>query len=270
MIKKLLWVFKRHPFLYIARFKLLSKNSSIEDIDKICYNDLNPKNHIPDYFKEVNNIIFSAHKPESDLELVKTLNIWLNNNIKGGPGLSEPSENALKIMLEGKGGVCSDMAQIFNNFGVINDIKVREWGNTRAPFDESYGGHSFNEVFIKDLNKWILVDTSSSVMFYHNDMPLSVLELYQLINENKEIKFKSFNTLKVLDENNIKRNYLNPDTIPFLVCNYSNKTYDAFLKYTRPYIPIFVTHFILFIFGKSYYYRFPLGDYKKIFLKKSQ
>ena len=44
------------------------------------------------------------------------------------PGLSVPSEEALKIMLAGKGGVCSDMVQIFNNFCVINDIKVREWG----------------------------------------------------------------------------------------------------------------------------------------------
>lgn len=268
IFKKLLWVFKRHPILYIARFKLLSKNSNVEDIEKICYNDLNPKNHIPDYFKEINTIIFPDSRPESDLELIKKLSSWLNNNIKGGPGLSEPSERALQIMLEGKGGVCSDMAQVFNNFSVINDIKVREWGNTRAPFNEKYGGHSYNEVFIKDLNKWILIDTSTSVLFYYNDTPLSVLELYQLIRENKEVQFKTFNEQKVIDEKNIKRNYLNPDTIPFLVCNYSNKTYDAFLRRTRPHIPIFVTHFVLYLFGKSYSYRFPLGDYKKIFIKK--
>ncbi|MDG5492227.1 transglutaminase-like domain-containing protein [Psychroserpens sp. SPM9] len=264
ILKKISWVFKRHPFLYIARFKLLSKNSNIKDIDQYTYNQINQKADIPKYFNEVNTVIFKDVKPQTDLDLIKHLSSWLQNNIKGGPGLSEPSDAALKIMLSGKGGVCSDMAQVFNNFCVINDLKVREWGNTRAPFDKNYGGHSYNEVYCKELNKWILIDVYSCVLFYYNDNPLSVIDLYELIRKNEKVSFKSFNFKKEINEKNIIKNYLNPDTVPFLICNYSNKTYDKVLRKFRPRVPVFIVHFGLFVLGKSYHYRFPLDDYKQI------
>lgn len=267
ILNRITWFFKRHPFLYKARFKLLSKNSNIEDIEKQSYNTNNQVKDIPDYFNEVNDIIFKEGKPENDFDLVKQLSVWLQNNIKGGPGLSEPSAGALRIMLSGKGGVCSDMAQVFNNFCVINGIKVREWGNTRAPFSKEYGGHSYNEFFSRTLNKWILIDVSYSLLFYkpNKEEPLSVLEIYEFFPEENEVYFESFNRLKKIDKNNIIKNYLHPDTIPFLICNYSNKIYDTFLRRTRPHIPVFMTHFAIFLVGKSYYYRFPLNDYKKIF-----
>ena len=137
IFKKILWTLKRHPFLYLARFRLLSKNSNLNEIKGITYNFVNNKEDIPKHFEEINSIIFEDGKPDSDLDLVKKLCSWLQNNIKGGKGLSYPSEEALKIMLAGKGGVCSDMVQVFNNFCVINDIKVREWGVTRAPFNKA-------------------------------------------------------------------------------------------------------------------------------------
>lgn len=266
-LKNISWFFKRSPFLYLTRFRLLSKNSTIDDIEKYSYNNINSKEDIPNYFYEVNAQIFDKGKPETVLETVKQINIWLFENIKGGPGLSEPSDKALKIMLEGRGGVCSDMAQIFNNFCVINDVKVREWGVTRAPFNRDYGGHSFNEIFCEELDKWVLLDPSYCIMFYSedNDKPLSVVELYQLVRANKIAEYRSFNDSKGIREKNIMRNYLNVNTTPFLICNYSNKTYDTFLRYTRHYVPVFVVHFVLYFFGKSYHYRFPLDNYKKIF-----
>ena len=266
IFKKILWTIKRHPFLYLTRFKLLSKNSSINDIEKYTYNSINFKKHIPSYFYEVNKDIFKNGTPDTDFELIKKLSVWLQENIKGGRGLSEPSEKALRIMLAGEGGVCSDMSQVFNNFCVINDMQVREWGSTRAPFNRDYGGHSFNEVYCKELDKWILIDVYGCVLFYHyNNIPISVIELYQLIRENKQIRFETFNEKRQIEEANIKRNYLDPDTTPFLICNYSNKTYDRFLKIFRPYIPVFMVHFFLYLLNKSYYYRFPLDDYRKIF-----
>lgn len=267
ILKKIIWTFKRHPFLYLSRFRLLSKNSDVNEIKNFTYNLYNAKDDIPKYFYEVNNIIFKDGKPDSDINLVKTLCNWLINNIKGGPGLSVPSDEALKIMLEGKGGVCSDMVQIFNNFCVINDMKVREWGVTRAPFNKDYGGHSFNEIFCKELNKWVLIDVSYCTLFYCEDdeIPLSVIDFYQLLRSGKQVIYKIFNDNKKLDSAGIEKNYFSPDTIPFLICNYSNKTYDSFLKYSRPLVPIFIIHFVLFIISKSYYYKFPLDNYKKIF-----
>ncbi|PWK18608.1 transglutaminase-like domain-containing protein [Xanthomarina spongicola] len=265
ILKKILWTFKRHPFLYRSRFKLLSKNSNIHEIEAYSYNDINEKKEIPKYFYEINDLVFLDGLPSSDLERVKKLNKWLVKHIKGGPGLSVPSEEALKIMLAGKGGVCSDMAQIFNNFCVINDIQVREWGSTRAPYEEEYGGHSYNEVYIKELNKWVFVDVSYGIMFYYNEKPLSVIEFYQILREGKKLTFNSFLEEENSYESSVYRNYLNPNTVPFLICNYSNKTYDKFLTNFRPYLPVFMIHFILYLLNKSYHYRFPLNDYKEIF-----
>lgn len=265
--KKLLWTFKRHPFLYIARFKLLSKNSNIADITHFTYNKTNTKKDIPDYFQEVNNEIFKTEKPKGNLEIVKQVSIWMHANIKGGRGLSEPSEKALKMMINGDGGVCSDMVQVFNNFCIINDIQVREWGVTRAPFNKAFGGHSFNEIFCEKLDKWILIDVSASILFYSkkNAIPLSVIELYQLLRSGDSVFFKSYNEKHTISKANVENNFFNPDIVPFLICNYSNKTYDLLLKYSRPYIPIFVSHFILYVLNKSYYYKFPLDNYKNIF-----
>lgn len=267
VFKKLVWTLKRHPFLYKSRFKLLSKNSNTHAINEYDYNQLNVSEDIPSYFNTINESIFKGIKPKDDLECIKKLTIWLRQHIKGGPGLSEPSEEALKIMLEGKGGVCSDMAQIFNNFCVLNDIKVREWGVTRIPFDPNFGGHSFNEVYCKELNKWVLIDVSSCVLFTNTStqIPLSVVELYNLVRSNSHVEYYSFYETKFYSKKGIFNNYLNSDTIPFLICNYSNKTYDTFLKNTRPYLPIFVTHFVLYLLNKSYYYLFPLDDFRKIY-----
>jgi hypothetical protein len=143
---------------------------------------------------------------------------------------------------------------------------VREWGTTRAPFNKVYGGHSFNEIYSEIDNKWILIDVSNSVTFYNSDdNPLSVVELYQLLRANKNIAFKTFNNDKHIEEVDIKRNFLDPDTVPFLICNYSNKTYDSFLRAFRPYLPVFIIHFMVYLLGKSYHYRFPLDDYRNIF-----
>jgi len=266
IFKKILWTLKRHPFLYLARFRLLSRNSNENEINGYSYNFVNSKEDIPSHFLEINNIVFQDGKPDADLDLVMKLCSWLFNNIKGGQGLSVPSEEALKIMLAGKGGVCSDMVQVFNNFCVINDIKVREWGVTRAPFNRDYGGHSFNEVFIKELNKWVMIDVSYCCLFYLEDeKPLGVTEFYKLLREGKNMSYKFFNDIETIDHKSINKNYLNPDNVPFLIHNYSNKTYDAFLKVMRPIFPVFIIHFMIYLIAKSYNYKFPLDDYKKIF-----
>lgn len=266
--KKLLWTLKRHPFLYLTRFRLLSKNSSIEDIEnsKLNYNFKNLKKDLPAIFHEINKKIFETDDLRNDFEKVTFLCVWLNDNIKGGRGLSEPSDKALDTMLKGKGGVCSDMVQIFNNFCVLNDLKVREWGTTSAPFKRSNGGHSFNEVYIEELQKWILIDPFWGGMFCDQDQkPLSVVEMYQLLRSNKIVNYQSILSENTIVKARINKSYFNPDNIPFLIYNYKNKTYDKYLKWGRPYMPVFVIHFMVFITGNSYFYRFPLDDYKKIF-----
>lgn len=266
LFKKLRWTIKRHPFLYLTRFRLLSKNSNETAIATISYNAINKKEDIPHYFYEINEKIFKEGKPNSDFELIKQLVSWLYQNTKVGPGLSEPSDKALETMLYGKGGVCSDMAQIFNNFCVINDLQVREWGTTSAPYNPNNGGHSFNEVYIKELKKWLLVDPSWAMTFYNEHKEsLSVVELYGLVRNLDKVHYRSFIEGEVIKQAQVNKNYLNPDITPFLICDYRNKTYDRYLKITRPFVPVFIIHFVVYVLGRSYHYKFPIDDYKKIF-----
>lgn len=266
MLKQLQKIIKRHPFLYLSRFRLLSRNSNLNAIKDVSYNDFNSKKEVPAYFYEINALIFKDGVPSTDFETIKHLSIWLKTHIKGGPGLSEPSAQALRTMLEGKGGVCSDVAQIFNNFCVLNDLKVREWGTTTAPFNRDFGGHSFNEVYCKELNQWVLIDVYWCILFHdERRKPLSVVELYQLKREGQDVHYEFFYKTNGEDASIVEKNYLKPDIIPFLICDYRNRVYDGFLNFMRPFLPVFVIHLTIFMLRRSYHYRFPLDDYRGIF-----
>lgn len=231
------------------------------------YNSTNQQKDIPKVFFEVSQHIFQSDQDLTDLEKLKKLSIWLVNHIKGGRGLSMSSEKALETMLAGEGGVCSDMAQIFNNFCVVNKLEVREWGVTLIPFNTHYGGHSFNEVFCKELNKWVFVDVSNCLLFYTESekIPLSVMELYNLAREEKFPKPNFFNKEHNFKGKVIADYYFNLQAAPFLICNYSTKTYDEFLGRLRPIVPVFIIHFLIFALGKGYRYKFPLNNYKSLF-----
>lgn len=265
--KYIFWIFKRHPYLYFTRFRLVSKNVKEKDILKESYNSTNQQKNIPKVFFEVNQQIFKPHEYLTDLEKIEKLSIWLVKHIKGGRGLSMSSEKALETMLAGQGGVCSDMAQIFNNFCVVNKLKVREWGVTLIPFNTNYGGHSFNEVYCKELDKWVFIDVSNCLFFYSasNEVPLSVIELYTRVREGKFPRPHFFNKDQVFKEKIIMDYYFNLQAAPFLICNYSTKTYDVFLGRLRPYVPVFVIHFLIFTLGKGYRYKFPINNYKGLF-----
>jgi hypothetical protein len=266
-IKRIQWIIKRHPFLYVTRFRLVSKNTSIAETHDLAYNTFNAKSDIPSYFHEVNSQIFKGGRPIDVLDSVIQLCTWLQLHIKGGPGLSYASDVALKKMLAGEGGVCSDRVQIFNNFCVLNDIQVREWGVTSIPFDKWYGGHSFNEVYVPAMNKWITIDVSYCGFFYAGGkpLPLSTIELFELIRKNTPVHFETFYDTKINTEKNIQKNYLHPNASPFLVSQYKNRVYDRYLKRFRRYLPVFMIHFMVYLSGKSYRYQFPLDDYKQLF-----
>lgn len=260
MSKSLSWYLRRHPILYKIRFKLASKNSSLESIESFCYNDINKKDKISRLFFETNNLIFSDKTKELDeFEKAKTISIWLRNNIKGGPGLGKSSTTALIKMMKGEGGVCSDISQIFSNFCVINDIKVKEWGVKSLSSDPRVaGGHSFNEIYCHTFQKWIMIDPTKAILFYYSDKtnPLSALEYIQFKAENKEIIIASIATNEDVLDDNIHQIYLLSNSSPFVITNYDNKTFDYFLD-KLDFFPVSIIHGILFLIGKGYKFKFP-------------
>jgi hypothetical protein len=261
--KKIKKILKRHSFLYYTRFRLLSENIKEEDVNQITYNDYNRLNDIPKIFFDKNKEIFKDEMPQKDLEKAICIALWLRQNIKGGPGLSLPSDKALISMLEGKGGVCSDLSQVFNNFCVINGILVKEWGITITPFNKRFGGHAINEIYSKELNKWILIDVSRCIIFYstNQDLPLSTIEVFSA---NGNLKHLSLLNVQKRDEQ-LQNYFYNPAATPYLIDAYQNKLYDRYLKRLKGLAPIFVIHFLVYMRGKSYKYKFPLSDYKELF-----
>lgn len=259
MSKPLNWYLKRHPLLYKIRFRLVSKNVSLNAINNFSYNDINKKNNIPKLFYETNDLIFNEISEKlSDFEKAKTIAIWLKNNIKGGPGLGKSSATALHKMIKGEGGVCSDFSQIFSNFCVINNIKIKEWGLKSLSTDPKVsGGHSFNEVYCPEFQKWIMIDVAKSCLFYQSelDIPLSTIEYMQLKKEKKEIIIRTLNGLDTTD-NNILNVFILSNSMPFIITNYDNKTVDYFLD-KLDFFPVSIIHGILILLGKGYRFEFP-------------
>ena len=253
--------------MFKIRFKMVSRKSSLDRIENFCYNAINPKYDIPPIYFQLNNMILA--KPEadlSDIEKAKKIAKWLRNHIKGGPGLGKSSNKALRKMIRGEGGVCSDMSQVYNNFCVINDLKVKEWGLKIITDNHSIlGGHSFNEVYSKEFKKWVIIDVSKSIFFYHTNskIPLSVFDLIQLKKENKEIHYFEFNKKVTVDKQYIEDIYLIPNSFPFLITNYCNKTYDYFLD-KLSFLPESIVHGLIYLTGKSYTFEFPTKEYKVV------
>ena len=264
MNRSLNWYFRRHPLLYKIRFRLVSKNSSANHIESFTYNNINKKSDMPNIYFELNNLIFAKVKKDlSDVEKAQKIAVWLRNHVKGGPGLGNSSETALRKMINGEGGVCSDFSQVFNNFCVINDLKVKEWGLKILTKDPKItGGHSFNEVYSKEFQKWIIIDVAKSILFYNSNpsIPLSVFDLIHLKKENHEIGFSKFNKKITVDSKRINDLYLISDSFPFLITNYSNKTYDYYLDKLE-FLPESIIHGLLFLAGKSYAFEFPTYNY---------
>jgi hypothetical protein len=229
-------------------------------IENFCYNDINKKNNISPLFFEINNLIFNEKNKElKDFEKATTIAIWLKNNIKGGAGLGKSSTTALQKMMKGEGGVCSDFSQIYSNFCVINDIKVKEWGMKSLSNDPAVsGGHSFNEIYCKEFQKWIMIDVAKSIYLYHKnkEIPLSTLEYIHLKNEKKEIAVASIYANGSVINNNVNNIFLLSNSLPFVITNYNNKTIDYFLD-KLDFFPVSIVHGILILFGKGYSFEFP-------------
>ncbi|NDP27306.1 MAG: hypothetical protein GZ087_07775 [Flavobacterium sp.] len=260
MSKPLNWYLRRHPLLYQIRFRLVSKKASLKAIENFCYNDINKKNTISPLFFEINNLIFTEKsKKLEDFEKAITIAIWLKNNIKGGAGIGKSSTTALQKMMNGEGGVCSDFSQIYSNFCVINDIKVKEWGMKNLSNDPTVsGGHSFNEIYCKEFQKWIMIDVAKSIYLYHKnkDIPISTLEYIHLKKEKKEIAIASIFANGTVINNNVNNIFLLSNSLPFVITNYDNKMYDYFLD-KLDFFPVSIVHGIIILMGKGYSFEFP-------------
>lgn len=245
----------RSKIFYKIRFKLLMRDVELSKISQLNYNKYNSKKSIPKVFYKYNEKIFADRTEQlSDFDKVKTITIWLRTHVKGGSGLGVHSEESLKLMLNGNYGVCSDFTQVFNNFCVINNILVREWGVNNETLTDN--GHAFNEVYIKELKKWILFDVSRALFFSSAETgePLSVYEVFDFSKKHKDKNYHCLIEQHEPPQNWIQEFYYSDDQRPYLVDKYNNTVYDFFLKNFKR-LPIPIVHGLIFLLGKSYRFK---------------
>jgi hypothetical protein len=267
--EKIKWVFKRHPLLYYSRYLLLSKNFKGKNPDDVgCYNDINKPSEVTPLYFEVNSKMNLA--PQMDaFEKALAISTYLRTNIKGGPGLSLSSDKTLRYMLEGKGGVCNDFSQVFNNFCLINDIRVKEW-NCVDRFFKTQFGHTFNEIYSPRYQKWIAIDVHQTFYFTaeNDDTPLSTIEVFKRARNGQRNVFRFF--VPGYEPQSLDRleNIYGPTAIPFLTMNYHNSVIDRYMDKFRGKFPVFIISTILILLRKNFHFLFVLDNYKIKLLPK--
>jgi hypothetical protein len=74
-------------------------------------------------------------------------------------------------------GYCADFSKVFNGLAKTANLPVRQWGFSFSAFG---AGHTFNEIFDRTFDKWVMVDSFHSLLFVDSRTrePLSVIEVH--------------------------------------------------------------------------------------------
>jgi len=130
---------------------------------------------------------------KNDLEKVQKLSSWVHG-LWQHDGYNTPKQNdALHILEEVKKGErfrCVEYGIVttacLNAIGLPSrtlSLKTKEAETTPRG-----AGHVVMEVFLKDLNKWVMVDPQFDAVACLNNIPLNAVELQKAITENKDMK----------------------------------------------------------------------------------
>ena len=254
----------RHPLLFYIRFALICRNARpAEELPEFA--DSNSRHDVPQKFIDINREI--ALDPQQDtFERAMEIARFIRRRVQGGPGIGLSSEATLIKMFSQKAGICSDYAQIFNLFCLINDIRVREWGCVET-FYKPVHGHSFSEIYSEKRSKWIMMDVGKNLYFTKSGdiQPLSVTELFQYLREGNPLAYVHFSEYVCADMYKIGLTY-SKMMAPFVVENYNNKLYDSYLDKYGGRFPSFVINAMLILRGRNYRFAFPMDNYRKMLL----
>jgi len=262
LISRIKYKMKRHPFLHKVRWFLVTKSPKSVFFKDENYNAYNAKEDIHPIFFEDNPITDSEQHLSTLVKVIKIAEHF-NTFFKRGRGLGLASDDSYITMRYKKGGVCSDYAQVFINFCIINDIKVREWG-IKGGTKSVIGGHSFNEFWSEELKKWILIDVYNGI-FVINKSSRELLSVSQLVDymsgfnaDNLDFELM-IDTKKSLDKPYLAKYFFDNRNLFFLLTNYRIKKADAFLKHQNR-IPLALLHTGLIFFRRYFNYRFYVNE----------
>lgn len=123
----------------------------------------------------VSQVVPSAASQESALEKAVLIARHLRASSHYGDPIQANARETYEKIVSGQGGYCSDYTRAFNALALAANLKVREWGFT---WEDMANGHAFNEIWDRDLGKWVFIDAFNS--FYVVDagagIPMSALD----------------------------------------------------------------------------------------------
>ena len=268
VLKKIAKFFNRHPFAYFVRYLLLSQNAKENNLGDLgCFNEFNSLASIPPLYFEINTKI-GIDPMLNEYDKAIQIGTYLRNSMKGGPGIGLSSQKTLEIMVANKGGVCSDFSQIFNIFCFINGIKVKEWGCIDR-FYKSEFGHSFNEIYVTVLQKWVAIDIHKGFVFSNElNSKLSVVEMFTTLRASNPVNFAHYSSYVSPDIERTSKVY-SSKTIPFIISNNRIDVTDYYFnKFQNSISPLFINAIILAL-RKNHKFIFVMDNYKLKLLPES-
>ncbi len=260
VINKIKYTLKRHPFLMKARWFMITREPSFSKFKDENYNSYNKKEDIHSIFYEDNPLTESEQKLSTLVKVIKIAEHF-NTFFKRGPGLGYSSKDSYITMRYKKGGVCSDYAQVFLNFCIINDIKVREWG---IGVPGMAGGHSINEFYSEELGKWILIDIHNCV-FVMNKTSKELLSVKQLVDYISGFNADNLTLEDMVDNRKgsskeyLAKYFFNDKNLFFLITNYKVSKMDSLLAFQNK-VPLVLIHTLLILLRRYFNYMFYVNE----------
>ncbi|MFC1808778.1 transglutaminase-like domain-containing protein [Candidatus Omnitrophota bacterium] len=102
-------------------------------------------------------------------------------------------ESMLRQIKDGARGHCFHRAILLSSYLASLGIKSRLWALENEGFDGV--AHSINEIYVKDLGKWVFIDATHGfyAMSKESDLPLSFLELREMLLKSPSDKVRMHN-----------------------------------------------------------------------------
>ena len=158
---------------------------------------------VPYFLRLRNQYPFESNLVDAKDDASRVLNIlhWVHNQWKHNGNLAPQKNDAISILeeaKEGKGFPCFAYAEVLR--ATLNSVGIptrRLALKTKDVETQNYAsGHVANEVWLRDLKKWVFADPQEDVIPYLNGIPLSAVELQEALTTNLDaVEFKSLSNI---------------------------------------------------------------------------
>ncbi len=190
-----------------------------------------------------------TNKNEPDSIKVKKIAAYLLKNLNDCRGIPIDTMslvsplNQFNFAIAKKSNIwCGNFAAIFSYFANSAGVLTRAIDLSSSTDSVTIVHHSFNEVFIKEINQWVLVDLTSNTLFVKSQQGnfLTALDFYQTHLTNQQLFTISYqnDSITVLDYQKTKpfyEEYFNPNTsfVFYLSTQFDKNLYDFSSKIKR-------------------------------------